>query len=279
MVRLFRLVSVYVALHTTLVFAQSPTFEDDHFVGRYTAAANSDKMPVIVLGGSEGGFPDRLEKPVIAAGHPVLSVAYFKHAALPAELEHIPLEYFGHALSWLRKNNKQAAEGIMVVGWSKGAELALILASEHSEVQRVIAIAPSSVVWAGILSDYTKVPGSSWTKGGEPLPHVPFKPAGKVNGLLDLYTQSLANRADNGAADIHVESIAASVLLLTGSDDEIWPSPAMASTVCDKLNEASEGQCRHVNLNGRGHLLDEAFTSPQGELYEKFQGWLGNSEN
>ncbi len=249
----------------------SLSIENDGLVGTFYPAASTDKrVGVLVLGGSEGGVPERLAKPVVDAGFPVLALAYFNAQGLPQELERIPLEYFDKAKSWLHKQTKVKSDNLVIVGWSKGAELALILASRDEKVSRVVAIAPSSVSWAGILKDWTKVPDSSWTERGKGLAHVAFKPSGQVDGLLDLYTQSLENRDDDGKADIPVESIRGSVVLMTGEKDEIWPSNSMAKLICERINSHQVDGCLHLNFDGLDHLLNYKFIDKSEAIYKTF---------
>ena len=251
--------------------------ENENFAGKYYPPSSLEKsVGVLVLGGSEGGIPEKLAKAVADAGYPTLALAYFNAKGLPQELEKIPLEYFDNAKSWLQAQRNIDSGKLIIVGWSKGAELALLLASRDEKIQRIIAIAPSSVVWAGILKDWTKVPASSWTEQGQELAHVDFKPSGAVNGLLDLYTQSLENRSDNRKADILVENIKGSVVLMTGENDEIWPSPQMSKSICERMNKRQNGQCQHLNFNGMDHILDYKFldkSEPIGQIFiDKLNG-------
>ena len=237
---------------------RSLTLEKDGLVGEYYSS-NSNKPPVLVLGGSEGGIPTKLAQPMIDANYPTLALAYFKHDGLPSELEEIPLEYFFTGKEWLLKQAHNKYDQLIIVGWSKGAEAALLLASRSSEVMQVIAIAPSSVAWAGILNDWQKVPSSSWTEKQHALPHVAFNPSGPVTGLLDLYQQSLDNRQDDGAADIPVQNISAKVALMTGENDEIWPSSSMAAYICQQMNQNEHNTCQHFNYLNHDHLLNYEF--------------------
>lgn len=250
--------------------SQEDSRDTTPFTGKYfPGTSTQDSTPVLVLGGSEGGIPERLAGALEGAGPSVLALGYFNAAGVPDELELIPLAYFDDAMAWLRKRNNNA-ENVVIVGWSKGAELALLLASKHPEVSRVVAIAPSSVVWAGILKDWTAVPDSSWSEDGDPLAFVPFRPSGEVNGLLDLYSQSLANRTDQGKANIAVEDINATVTLMTGEKDEIWPSADMAAEVCLRMNKVRDNSCEHLNYEGLGHLLDYRILDETDELYKVF---------
>ena len=245
------------------------TFKDEGFVGKFYPSSSTEKrIAVLVLGGSEGGIPDKLAKPIAEAGFSTLALAYFNALDLPQELEKIPLEYFDHAKLWLKKQKNVKQDQLIVVGWSKGAELALLLASRDASIQRVVAIAPSSAVWAGILKDWTKVPASSWTDKGEELPFIPFNPTGKVNGLLDLYAQSLESRADMGKANIPVGNIRGKVFLMTGENDEIWPSPQMSDVICQQMNSKRDDSCQHINYLGLNHLLNYKFIN-KAELMNK----------
>ncbi|WP_444899699.1 acyl-CoA thioester hydrolase/BAAT C-terminal domain-containing protein [Microbulbifer sp. VAAC004] len=252
--------------------------ENNGFVGKYYPSSSAEQqVAVLVLGGSEGGLPEKLAQSVVDAGYPTLALAYFNADGLPLELEKIPLEYFTEAKSWLKSQNNVKPDELIIVGWSKGAELALLLASKDEQISKVVAIAPSSVVWAGILKDWTKVPASSWTEKGRELTHVPFKPSRPVNGLRDLYAQSLANRVDGNKADISVNDIRAKVVLMTGRNDEIWPAPQMANDICDEMNAKSENQCEHINYKGLDHLLNYKFLNKGTAINHTFTDKLKGS--
>jgi uncharacterized protein len=59
---------------------------------------------------------------------------------------------------------------IAFVGTSRGAEAALLTAVHDPRIDVVIAISPTSVVWAGDRSP----PSSSWILGGKCLPFVHY---------------------------------------------------------------------------------------------------------
>src|SRR3989454_5479154 len=74
----------------------------------YAASGASGRTGVLMLGGSEGGYPDEAAARDLArAGYPVLALAYFRdRGGDPPELEQkqlrkVPLEYIFKALDWL----------------------------------------------------------------------------------------------------------------------------------------------------------------------------------
>ena len=57
----------------------------------------------------------------------------------------MPLELFDRALGWLKAQEEVDGARLAIVGGSKGAEAALIVASRHPELRAVVAGMPSSV--------------------------------------------------------------------------------------------------------------------------------------
>lgn len=254
------IISMTIVCNTLADEKQIMPVRDVNFVADYYAAVGDKKYGVLVLGGSGGGKPDHLANKIAAMGHSVLSLAYFKESNLPKELEMIPLEYFEAPKKWLLSQAETRDDGLIIVGWSKGAELSLLLASQDDSYKAIIGIAPSSVVWAGILEDWTKTPSSSWSKNSEPLTFVPFASGVEITKLVDLYKHSLKDEVSVKNATIKVGNIDSPVLLLTGGFDEIWPANEMAASVCQQMNDGqSEDLCMHINYDSAGHLLDEEF--------------------
>ena len=188
----------------------------DDLVGRFWPGLEGHTRPVAVLllGGSEGGMELRPTEPLLAShGYPVLRRAYFRARGLPAALSNIPLEYFVRALEWLR--SETSARRVVVIGASRGAELALILGSRFPElVDGVVAYAPSSVVNPG----YSSPASAAWTYGGKPIPTI--RPA--EYGFAE---------PSNRAAIIPVERIRGPVMTVAGVVDMLWPAASYAVAI------------------------------------------------
>ncbi len=99
---IFPVLFLCLTIFTSGAAAEVPVdIRTDQFIARFYDTQHAENKPVVmVLGGSEGGYPDKLAKPIADAGFKVLSLAYFKEPDLPAELEKIPLEYFYSAIDW-----------------------------------------------------------------------------------------------------------------------------------------------------------------------------------
>jgi pimeloyl-ACP methyl ester carboxylesterase len=134
-----------------------------------------------------------------------------------------------------------------VIGGSKGAEAALILASRRPDIRAVVAGVPTNVVWQGIdFSDWSQVK-SSWSLAGKPMDFVPYAAGVNTGRIRDIYDRSLPPEGDEGAAAIPVERIESDVLLISGDQDALWPSKPMSERIERRLT-ASGFRFRVVHL-------------------------------
>jgi pimeloyl-ACP methyl ester carboxylesterase len=221
---------------------------------------------VLALGGSEGGIPEYFLRLLVAHGFACLALAYFNTPDTQAALMEVPLERIERGLRWLRDEpNVVTPDGrAAVVGGSKGGELALLVAATFPElVGPVVAYTPSHVVWAGIDFRNPRAPlRSSWSKGGQPLPFVPY-PHG-VGGsmtergmsVLPIYDHGLDDGAAVDAAAIPIERATGPVLLISGGDDRMWPAARMCEMAVERMRGAGRGaSIRHLRFRDAGHVL------------------------
>lgn len=236
---------------------------DDGLVATYLRPKGDRVLPVVmVLGGSEGGLksPESLAYRFAERGYAALAVAYFGADGLPKALANIPLEYFDRAVGWLQRQTAIDHGNLAVVGVSRGGELALLLASHNPAFNRVIAFVPSHVVW-GPVGPFKDLTISAWTRGGRPLPFVthlrepdytakPYR--GTPDFLADLRQTALVERAA-----IPVEKIRGALLLLSGEDDQVWPSTLMSRLAIKRLAAANHPyRFEHVSFPDAGHLIN-----------------------
>jgi pimeloyl-ACP methyl ester carboxylesterase len=173
---------------------------------------------VLVLSGSSGRVEGERCRVLAQAGATAASYRWFG-----AALDRLPLESFDEALATLHER----CDRLVVMGTSRGAEAALVLGARHAEVDAVVAVSPSHVVWAALTDERPQ--RSSWTSGGEPLPFVPYDDSWVADTdppeYAELYEHCLDRYADRvPAARIPVERISGEVVLVAGGDDRLWPS-------------------------------------------------------
>lgn len=185
-------------------------------VGRRPSSA------ILVLGGSEGGQSTERAMLLAAHGHAALALAYFRDEGLPSHLADIPLEYFDRALKWLAAQPDVVGAPLVVLGASRGAEAALLVAATFPEVRAVVAYAPSSIAWSGIPVNGSSSKVSAWTFRGEPVSFA----AGR---------RTLDDKDSVAKYAIQVERVRGPILLLAGADDKLWPSARMARMVHERF--------------------------------------------
>jgi len=231
---------------------------DDGLLANYFPAQG--KAPaVLLLGGSLGGLSPEMNNvasSLQAEGFTTLHLSYFRGPGQSARLELIPLEYFASALAWLSRQPEVDRTRMGILGGSKGAEAALLVAVRHADLKAVVAVMPSSVVWPGIAWEGSDAPiGSSWSESGRPVPHLPHAPYDARNGgsPADNYAASLVSLPRHPEAVIPVERIQGRVLLVCGEADRLWPSCPMARQIEKRLREHRRPSATLLAYENAGH--------------------------
>ncbi|GAA5122163.1 acyl-CoA thioester hydrolase/BAAT C-terminal domain-containing protein [Alloalcanivorax gelatiniphagus] len=184
---------------------------------------------VLVLAGSSGRIDSPRAELLARQGAVAESIRWFGGPGQNEGPWDIPLELFLDRVSELSRT----ADRVVVLGTSFGSEAALLVGAHSPQVSAVAAFAPSDVVWAGFRPDGSVT--SHWTLEGNALPYVKFvdgwKPDTDPPAFLGLYTESRRRSPEAAsAAAIPVGQIA-QLLLIAGSDDQVWPSLAMAEAM------------------------------------------------
>lgn len=240
---------------------------------------------VIVLGGSEGGLTVRRAALLASHGYAALALAYFGREGLPQQLVEVPLETVERAIVWLKEQPMVRKGALCLMGTSKGGELALAAASQFADVTAVVAYVPSGVVFPGIGSFEPGKRRSSWSYRGEALAFAQAEPtedvlaeiarckeAGEPVSYRAWYLSFLREAVGTEQATIPVEKINGSVLLISGGDDQLWPSDVLAEQVKERLMRVSHPhEVVHLKYDRAGHAIGhpyfptaETVVSPMG---------------
>ena len=223
---------------TTTLPANYGKVATELFLGAGTA------QPLLVgLGGAEGGnaWASRHwqgeREAFVKQGYAFLALGYFGMPGTPEKLDRISLDAVHDAILIAAGHRQVEGRCIALIGGSRGAELALALASRYPDIKAVVAIVPGSAVFVG---DTPAMKTSAFTYRDTPLPYVPV-PWGAVPDLLQHHLRSafekmLANTAAVAVAAIPVERINGPVYLMSATRDELWPSTEMSHAMMQRLD-------------------------------------------
>lgn len=253
--------------------------ESSTFDANFFSNGREGSYGVIVLTGSGGGKADSTAERIAEMGFDVLSLAYFDRngsSSVPETLELVPLEYFEEPKQWLMDRPNTRNDGVILYGLSKGAELALVLASYNNDYKAVTALAPSHVVWQGNPRNFANLLSSpsSWSQDGKGLPFVPYVSTEERDrlGYSNRHAASLTNISAVEEARIKVERISGPVLLLSGSSDNNWPASSIGAEICETINSANPDRCNHIIYEGGDHLLSNF----QSEYFAAVESFLNS---
>jgi dienelactone hydrolase len=234
--------------------------------GNYFAAQGPDAGPgphpaVLLLGGSEGGLGGGAHQMALALQHEgfaVFHLAYFGAPGQSDALEGVPLELFDKGLDWLKTQPAVDPARIAVMGASKGAEAALLVASRRPDVAAVVAGMPTSVAWNGInWASGGQSERSSWTAGGRDVPTMPFGDWDQADGIISVYRtiEDPARQAAAERAAIPIERAAAELLLVCGEAETMWPACPMAQQIAARSKARSGPPVTVLSYRDAGHFV------------------------
>ncbi|MEU6554438.1 acyl-CoA thioester hydrolase/BAAT C-terminal domain-containing protein [Streptomyces sp. NPDC046915] len=218
----------------------------DPWEGVLVAPARGSDVGVLVLAGSSGRIERERATILAQQGMTALSIRWFGGPGQSPGICEIPLETFGAAVGFLQANG---ARRIGILGVSKGAEAALLIAVHDPRVDAVLALSPTSRIWCNVgpgRDGALRPCRSSWTWQEQPLPFVPmddsWTPEGSGSGPVairrwyELSELAFAHRLS--AAEIPVDRTRADLLLVAGGDDAMWPSLPFAEQLAERRRSA-----------------------------------------
>jgi dienelactone hydrolase/uncharacterized protein (DUF2141 family) len=257
----------------------------------YSPTGAQNLPAIIAIGGSEGGLDvtSSAVKSFSQHGYAVLALAYWRAPGLPESLEKVRLEYFKQAMDWLKTRPEVDAGRIGIVGLSRGAEGALLIASHYPDIKAVMAVAPSSHLWPASsmnLGDRgaTAAPQAAWVLDSKQLPFLTQKAgtsgASSSNNRAP-YERALDEAPADSESEIPVDRINGPVLLLSGEQDGIWPAGLMAQRIVARLkaHNFSYGYT-HIDYAGAGHLVFLGDPADLSDLsrYRVLSGAMGGTD-
>jgi dienelactone hydrolase len=241
----------------------------DGIVGTLFLPPGAGPHPAVMVVSGGGGGIDEFRGAILAShGYAALALGHFAVEGRPRGLVNIPLEYFETALGWMRAQPWFDRRMLAVWGASRGGELALLLGATFPGITAVAAWVPSGVVfWAlGLAEPGDTRPRAAWTFRGRAMPYLqenntsgdplPAHPAGRAVAYTPLYRSQLGDARAVERATIAVEQIRGPVQLVSGVDDQMWPSSDLADIAQRQLETHRHPfPFRHLKYPEAGHTI------------------------
>ena len=240
----------------------------DGLVGTLFLPPGAGPHPAVLVVSGGGGGIDEFRGAILAShGYAALALGHFAVEGRPRGLVNIPLEYFEAAIGWMRAQ-PWFDRLLAVWGASRGGELALLLGATFPQINAVAAWVPSGVVfWAlGRAEPGDTRPPVAWTFRGQPLPYLqenntsgdppPVPEPGRPVAYAPFYLSQLRDARAVERATIPVERIRGPVQLVSGVDDQMWPSSDLADIALRRLETHRHPfPFRHLKYPEAGHTI------------------------
>jgi len=218
---------------------------------------------VILLGGSDGGnyFANPKMGPLMDRYHDygfsVVSMGYFDTEGTPDKPIELSLNEINARIKEIAEDPMIKEQCIALLGFSKGAELSLLLGSHFDTANHIIAAYPSHVAWNAVK---TPMSYSGWSIDGQPIPYIeaPLLSFDMLSGIFTgeyrtAFTGALSEASVEqlNESAIPVEKIKGSVTLVSAKRDQIWPSFEMANEIEQRLSDKGyERPVLHIAMDG-----------------------------
>uniref|UniRef100_A0A8C8A8Q3 Bile acid-CoA:amino acid N-acyltransferase n=1 Tax=Otus sunia TaxID=257818 RepID=A0A8C8A8Q3_9STRI len=201
---------------------------------------------VIDLFGGAGGLIEFRAGLLASRGFAVLALAFFAYDDLPRALVQLDLEYFEEAAELLLRHPKVRGPGLGVVSVSKGAEVALAMATFLPQVVATVWINGTAFLYGNpLVYKDLHIP---------PIPYFSERIVLTEVGALDN-SAVFADPRDPAysASAIPTEKIQGKVLFVVGEADRSLNSKLFAELAMARMSPAN---CRLLSYPGAGHLIE-----------------------
>lgn len=309
----FKIIFIFIGLLLMVIFMpriiyqiQGINLDQERVVGQYINGYHiqpkkiTGKGVIITFGGSEGGTNLKLARKIAKEGYEVYSMYYFGQENQRESISDVPIDFFEELYEEI-ENNSNRIKPVTIIGSSRGAELALILASNYQDkIDNLVLYAPSAYSFGGIYDDFGKeLP--SWTYKGKEIPFlkqsVLFKDkkgrdiAKKLEKkpiiLEPFFTYLIEESGNVKEARIDTSVVKANILIITGKDDQLWPSYRMAQNIIEEHKGEHQliayddvghsfGPTKYNNMVMGGKIIEnlKAGRDSDKKLFETLKRWL-----
>ncbi|XP_037357883.1 acyl-coenzyme A thioesterase 6 [Talpa occidentalis] len=210
---------------------------------------------IIDLFGSGGGLCEYRASLLARHGFVVLALAYFKFEDLPTNLCYMNLEYFEEAVDFMLQHPKVKGPSIGLLGFSKGGDLCLSMASFLKGISATILI-NACVANTIVPLQYKDVIIPSLGYDSEKLK---ITESGHLS-FIDTWDNPLEE--PNTQSIIPLEKAQGPFLFIVSMDDHNWKSEFYAQIASERLQAHGKNRPQIIRYSGTGHCIDPPYFPP-----------------
>ncbi|XP_006884758.1 PREDICTED: acyl-coenzyme A thioesterase 6-like [Elephantulus edwardii] len=207
---------------------------------------------VIDLYGSGGGLCEYRASLLSGHGFAVLALAYFKFEDLPKDLSDMDLEYFEEAVDFMLQHPKVKGPNIGLLGFSKGGDLCLSMASFLKGITATVLI-NSCVANSMCPLHYKDMTIPSLEND---LEKCRITESGFIVST-DVWGNPMEEH--NHQSLIPLEKAQGPFLFIIGKDDQSWKSDFFASIASNRLQAHGKDRPQIICYPGAGHCIDPPY--------------------
>ncbi|KAM9202491.1 acyl-coenzyme A thioesterase 6-like isoform 5-T5 [Dugong dugon] len=220
---------------------------------------------VIDLFGSGGSLCEYRASLLSGHGFAVLALAYFRFEDLPEYLNDVHLEYFEEAVDFMLQHPKVKGPNIGLLGFSKGGDLCLSMASFLKGITATVLI--NSCVANTITPLHYKdmtIPSLGNDLGKHTITE---------SGLMDCVNiwNNPLEEPDHRSL-IPLEKAQGPFLFIVGKDDHNWKSEFYAHIASAWLQAHGKDRPQIIYYPGAGHCIDPPYFPPRIASVHAFLG-------
>ncbi|CAI9607338.1 unnamed protein product [Staurois parvus] len=204
---------------------------------------------VIDLFGGNGGLTEFRSSLLASRGFATLALAFFAYEDLPKTLNSLDLKYFEEAAQFLSSHPKVCKSGVGVIGVSKGAEMALAMASYFPQIAAAVCI-----------NGPTVITGNAVSYGDLILPGIPYQTERMLFTPSEAYEMSRLygdpTKPENQACVLPLEKAKGPILFLVGEKDQNHDSLHFARMSLARAKKCGKMDVYMKSYPGAGHLIE-----------------------
>ncbi|KAG5206877.1 acyl-coenzyme A thioesterase 6 isoform X1 [Ovis aries] len=207
---------------------------------------------ILDLFGSSGGLCEYRASLLAGHGFAVLALAYFRFEDLPEHLNDVCLEYFEEAVDFMLQHPKVKGPGVGLLGYSKGGDLCLSMASFLKGITATVVInACVANTLAPLCYKDMIIPELSYD-----LKKYTITESGFLN-FVDIWGNPLEKT--NHQSLIPLEKAQGPFLFIVSMDDHNWKSEVYAHIASERLQAHGKDRPQIIYYPGTGHCIEPPY--------------------